>query len=506
MATDYNFPVVGGSNFQRSAAADSQLAVNWYPYYDPMTQQWSQYFYAGAKKFLTPDVGENPFYGRCGGCLALIDSAYFVLGNKVFEINSIFTITEIGTINTVVGTVCMCVGGSYLLVVDGTGGWVYNVVTHSGWEQTLGFGPGLFPISPSTCAEQEGYFLVNDVGTQQCYQSKFEDPTVWNAINRFPVNYNSCAAANPLIAIRSVNSRMLMFSRGFIQVYTRDPVLSLAFEPDQNLVFSYGILSQAAIVVGTSGSYSERENQFAIFISQTTDGTRKIMKTSAEPPTIISTPSVDYRLNQLTAPEECESFIWTENGQTFAVFNFKTDAQTIVYNVTNKTFFDLKYTNDNRYFGQSFMFFRNKKLLTSYLDGFVYELSEDFLDNAGLPMRRLRITDNFRVAGYKNIQANHLELYFQQGVGLVGRSDPNGAHYVYGADPEVYLYISYDGGQSFSEPMRQTLGLSGRRMTTTRFESLGYSKDWTFKLEIMAPVPVFLMGANFNYTVASGSG
>jgi len=506
LATDYNFPVVGGSNFQRSAAADSQLAVNWYPYYDPMTQQWSQYFYAGVKKFLTPDVGENPFYGRCGGCLALIDSAYFVLGNKVFEINSIFTITEIGTINTVVGTVCMCVGGQYLLIVDGTGGWIYNVVTHSGWTQIPGPPVTAFPIAPTSCAEQEGYFLVNDDGTQQCYQSAFEDPTKWNALNRFPVNYNSCAAANPLIAIRSVNGRMLMFARGFIQVYTRKAVLSLAFQPDQNLVFYYGVLSQGAIVVGTSGTYGEPENQFAIFMCQTSDGTRKFMKTSGERPTVVSTFSIDYRLNRLKNPSNCDSFIWTENGQTFAVFNFRTDNLSLVYIVNNQTFFDLKYLNDTAYFGQSFMFFQNKKLLTSALNGFVYELSEDFLDNDGTPIKRLRITDNFRVAGYKNIQGNYLELYFQQGVGLVGRSDPNGAHYVYGADPQVYLYISYDGGQTFSEPMRQTIGLSGRRMTTTRFEGLGYSKDWTFKLEIMAPVQVFLMGASFNYTIASGSG
>jgi len=230
------------------------------------------------------------------------------------------------------------------------------------------------------------------------------------------------------------------------------------------------------------------------------------MKTSGERPTVVSTFSIDYRLNRLKNPSNCDSFIWTENGQTFAVFNFRTDNLSLVYIVNNQTFFDLKYLNDTAYFGQSFMFFQNKKLLTSALNGFVYELSEDFLDNDGTPIKRLRITDNFRVAGYKNIQGNYLELYFQQGVGLVGRSDPNGAHYVYGADPQVYLYISYDGGQTFSEPMRQTIGLSGRRMTTTRFEGLGYSKDWTFKLEIMAPVQVFLMGASFNYTIASGSG
>lgn len=506
MATDYSFPVVGGSNLQRSAASDSQLAVNWYPYYDPMTQQWAQYFYAGVKKLLSPDVGMNPFYGRCGGCIALIDNAYFVLGNKVFEINSIFTVAEIGQINTVVGTVCMCVGGNWLLIVDGTGGWVYNILTHSGWAQVLGSGPGLFPISPSTCAEQQGYFLVNDVGSQQCYQSKFEDPTVWNVLNRFPINYNSCALANPLVAIRSVNGRMLMFARGFIQVYTRKADLSLAFVPDQNLVFYYGVLSQGAIVVGTSGTYGEPENQFALFMCQTADGTRKLMKTSGERPTVVSTFSVDYRLNQLTAPEDCDSFIWTENGQTFAVFNFRTDNLSLAYIVNNQTFFDLKYLNDTAYFGQSFMFFKNKKLLTSAIAPYVYEVSESFLDNDGVPIKRIRITDNFRVAGYKNIQGNYLEFYFQQGVGLVGRSDPNGAHYVYGANPEVYLYISYDGGQTFSEPMKQTLGFSGRRMTTTRYEALGYSKDWTFKLEIMAPVQIFLMGASFNYSIASGSG
>jgi hypothetical protein len=502
---DYSFPIVGGSNYQISGAADSQIAINWYPFYDPITKDWALYHFAGSKKLLSPDVGENPFYGRCGGCIALIDTAYFILGNQVFQIDSVFAIRNIGSINTVVGTVSMCVGGNYLLIVDGTGGWTYDI-PNDDFQPVPGPPAQAFPSAPQTCCQQEGYFLVNDANTQAVFQSAFENPRIWNALNRFTVSFDSCKFSSPVIATRSIGSRVIIFTSTFIQVYRYAPNLTLAFKRDGNLVFGYGVLSQGSIAVGTSGIFGDAQPQFCMFVSQTSDGTRKIMQTSGDQPQVVSTPSIDYRLNQLTKPEECESYTWTENGQTFAVFNFRTDKQTIVYNVTNKTFFDLQYRNGERYFGQSFMFFRNKKLMTSYLDGFVYEMSENFLNNDGVPIRRVRITNNFRVSGYKKIVGNTLELYFQQGVGLVGLELPDAQFYVNGANPYISLYISKDGGQSFSEPLQASLGRVGERIFTTRFKALGLSKDWTFKIETFAPVKLYLMGANFNFTVADGSG
>ena len=500
---DYDFPVVIGSNMQRSAAADSSYAQNWYPFYDEEKQIWAQYFFSGSQRLFNFDVGANPYYGRARGAISVGDTAYCVLGNRVFKLNSILTPIVIGTINTVVGTVSMCIGSKYVMIVDGTAGWAYDI-PNDDWQQIT---DPQFPTAPGWCCEQSGYFIVGNTGTQEVFQNiEVGDPFKWDELTRFQANFKSSYLAYPCVAGESINGRLFIFNKGFIEVYLNEGKVGITFRRDNNLIFGYGLLSLGALVKGTGGSYGDPIPEFLIFVCETPDGNRHIMKTSGEPPRKISTASIDWRLNQLKNPEDCVGFSWTENGQTFVHFNFTLDKVTIVLNVTNKRFFDLRYNGNNRHFTQTFFSFQGKKLMLSYLDSGLYEMSENYLTNSGTPIERIITTDNFRAPGYKNITGNHLELYFQQGVGLPGEIDPNAPHFKNGANPQIFLYISKDGGQTFGEPMEASLGPLADTTFTTRFMALGTQKDWTFRIKTYAPVPVFLMGANFNYTVCPGSG
>jgi hypothetical protein len=196
--------------------------------------------------------------------------------------------------------------------------------------------------------------------------------------------------------------------------------------------------------------------------------------------------------------------VWTENGVTFYQLSSTTAKTTLVLNLNNKEWFDVSYRN-NRHFAQSFAFLNGKKLVTSYLDGNVYEMSEDYLTNSGEPWPRQRVTSEMRYDGYKRINGETLEIYFQQGVGLSGQYLPNQPHYVFGADPVVYLYTSFDGGQTWSQPKIASLGRQGERVFFTKFYNLGSSKGWSFKIEVWAPVKVYMLGAYFTYSISPGS-
>lgn len=501
MNQDIAFPIVGGSNFQRSRAWDSSYSQNWYPFYDQVKDEWIQAFFAGTKLVSEPILDLGSYKGRSGGAIALQTTAYVVIGNTVYEVVSDLNATEIGTIGTSEGAVSMCAGSHYIMIVDGTGGWVYDVTGASFTQIT----DSVFPESPTTCEQQQGYFLVNNTGTQTMYQSMIDNPMVWSAFTTIQVNFNSSFLAAPLIGIHSVNARLFAMTATFIQVYEVEPVVGIAFRPDKNLIFGYGILTDAGVAKGAAGTLNQQVPEILIFLCRTNDGTKKVMLTSGNPPEVVSTPSIEYRINQLTNPLDVTSFIWTENGQTFAHFNFTTDNITIVYNVTNKTWFDAR-TGLNRYFIEDFFFFNSYKLGLSYLDGKIYQLSENFTTDSDVPITRARISDNFRIEGYKNFTVAYLELYFQQGVGLVGRLEPDALFYKPGSDPQVFLYLSDDGGQTFSQPMKQPLGIAAQTLVTTRFTGLGTHKDLTFKIVIQEPVQVFLIGAIMSFRVAEGSG
>lgn len=499
---EINFPIAGGSNIQRAVAFDSQQSINWYPYKDTVEGSTIMMPFAGSDLQLTAEVGAEPYKGRKGGALALEATSYAIIGKKVFEYDVNFNESEIGEIGTTTGSVSMCAGGNYILIVDGTGGWTYNILTSTFAEIT----DPAFPTSPTSCEEYRGYFLVNDADTQKMYQSAIYNPTQWDVLLIILVNYRSCPLAYPLIAIKSVNGRIFAFSTGFIEVYEEAPKAGFAFKLDSNLIFGYGAISLQGIAKGTAGEKGQALPEFLCFLSKTSDGTRKVMMTSGSPPKVVSTSSVEYRLSQLTTPEDVSTITWSEGGQTFVHFNFTTDDLTLTYNVTGDYWFDLQYNGNHRYFAEAFMYFRNKKLVTSYLDAGLYILSEDYVTNVTVPITRTRVTKNMRITGYKNFTGYYLELYFQQGESLVGDITPDTPDYVYGADAQVFLYISHDGGQTYLPPMLQPIGLFANRMATTRFDGLGTAKDFTFKIVIMAPIKTYLMGGMFGYVPVDSTG
>jgi len=492
---------IGGSNIQRSSQFDSQQAINCYPLYDSVKQQQVQYPYAGSQEILTFSTANPAAVGRKRGALAVGPISVWVIGDEFFVMTTSFSPSSVGTIGSNTGPVSMCSGGDYILIVDGTGGWTYKISTGD-------FDPvtdAAFPVSPTTCTEQQGYFLVNNDGTQELYQSPPYDPTVWNVFNAVVVNFRSCTSAFPLLSLRSCNGRIFAFTSGFTQVYANAGKVGFTFRPDQNLIFGYGALNDQSTVQSVGGNEGKEQPEFIIFISVTNDGTKKVMMTSGNPPRVISTPSIDYRINQLNNPDNAEAFIWTENGQTFWVCSWTIDDLTIVYNMTSGVWFDIQNGNMHRYFATAFCFFNNKALALCYNDNKLYELTESLFTERGDPRPLIRITPEIKAPQFRNIVGKILDIYFQQGDAPSGNLFPNAPFYVYGAEPEVFLYISLDGGRTFQEPIRGRLARIGVYNFSTRFTSLGTYHSWTFKLIIRAPVPVYITGSQFQIDIVEAT-
>lgn len=492
---------IGSSNIQRSSQFDSQQSINCYPFTDTVKRKEAQYPYSGSELVINFPTASGTAVGRKRGALPVGDISIFVVGDEVFVLSSSFSASSVGTIGTNTGPVSMCCGGDYVLIVDGTGGWTYKISTGDFDPITA----AAFPVSPTTCTEQQGLFLVNNDNTQEMYQSAPYNPTIWNVFNQVFVNYRSCTSAYPLLSLRSCNGRIFAFANGFIQVYANAGKAGFTFRADQILIFGYGALNDASTVKSVGGNQGEEQPEFIVFISVTDDGTKKVMMTSGNPPRVISTPSIDYRINQLTNPEDAEAIIWTENGQTFWVCSWTVDDLTIAYNMTNGSWFDIQNGNAHRYFATAFCFFQGRALALSYKDNGLYQLSEQLFTEQGQPRPYIRITSEILAPQFKNFTGKFLDIYFQQGDAPSGNLFPNAPHYVYGAEPQVLIYISNDGGRTFQEPIKGVLARIGVYNFSTRFSNLGTYHSWTFKLEVRAPVPVYIIDASFTVDISESS-
>lgn len=494
------FPIVGGSNQQFIPAFDSQTSLNWYPLIDPVTGDSALYPYAGCKLIASPDVGLNNFKGRTRGAQNTETNAFFAIGNLVFSMDTSFSTTQVGEIATTTGDMCTTTGGSYLVIVDGASKWFYDIETNS-------FNPindADAPTSPTSVCEQQGFFLFNESGTQDDIQSAQGDPNKFDELNRIFIDNRSSYLSYPLVCQETINNRIVAFTTGFIEILNNVGKAGFTFRPDPNLIFGYGVPSQNAVAKGIGGATGEDQPEFVIFVTNTV-GLKKVMMTSGQAPRVISTPSLEYKLNNLTNIADCVSFIWTINGQTFFQISFNTDNVTYAYNLNSKQWIDLT-SNNGRHFAQSYVYFNGKHLVTSCYDSNIYEMSENFHTNNGVPIVRERITQNIRVAGYKQFSVRLFWIWMQQGTPLAGVSNINSPQYLYGSQGLIKVYFSDDGGQTFGEPHEVSVGKSAEFTHVTNLPAIGTYRDFCLKIVCKEPIPMMaILGSMMEYEIMEGT-
>ena len=499
-----NFDVVGGSNQQLIPAYDSQQTVNMFVFIDPVQKNKALYPMPGSKLVVTADVGGNPFHGRQGGAIAIQTEAYFIIGNAVFLMNTAEALTQIGTIGTSTGNVSMCITGQYLVIVDGSSsGWYYDISTTTFTPIT----DTDAPASPNNVCEQQGFTLFNDtVAFQTSYQAAQYEPFKFDPLNTIQINYQSSIYSYPLIGQYSVNGRIFAITTGFGEVLEDSGKAGYFFRPDTSLTFVYGCPNQALIAKGIGALKGETQPEFLMFICDT-NGVRKAMMTHGEPPKVISTPAIEYRLSKVKNLTKCSSFFFADQGNLFWQINFRgeNDNFTLVYCISSDSWCDLSY-NGGAHFAESLVNFNGKNYVTSYFDSGIYDYNLLYFSNSGAPILRRRITQNIRVSGYRKFTVRLAWLYAQQGSAPVGESITNTKNYVYGARGEISIAMSTDGGQTFEEPQLVSLGKSGEYTYVSKLENFGTTRDCCFLIVCYEPINNFcIMGLMIDVNVMEGT-
>lgn len=89
------------------------------------------------------------------------------------------------------------------------------------------------------------------------------------------------------------------------------------------------------------------------------------------------------------------------------------------------------------------------------------------------------------------IIVNRLQLELSRGVGLDGAP-------VVGADPQIYLEISRDGGNTWGPQLNASVGKIGQYGTRVVFNRLGYGRDLVFRLTYSDPTYMSIVGGELD--------
>lgn len=249
----------------------------------------------------------------------------------------------------------------------------------------------------------------------------------------------------------------------------------------------------------------------------------------------VSTHAVEWQIQQYSTLADAVGYTYQQDGHSFYVLNFPNANTTWVYDVATGAWHERAGWENNdftRTRGNCQMNFNNEIVIGDYRTGDIFAYDPTVYSEAGTTQKWLRSWRALPTGQNDlNRSAQHsLQLDCQAGVGLSGYSqaEVNDIIYIYdrahdyildragsalkirdyaqytitiGADPQVMLRWSDDGGHTWSNEHWKSMGQIGQTGYRTIWRRLGMTlklRDRVYEISGTDPVQIAIMGAELH--------
>ena len=419
----------------------------------------------GLTQFGTPPAVER---GRHVSS-AFPDRLYVVAGGSLYQVGNDGVAISRGNINTASGNVSLADNGAQLMLVDGQGGWILNMNTNV----FLPITDSEFPDSARSVTFQDGYFIVEVPGTGRFQLSSLYDGFLWNGLD------TETASSSPDVteAVLSYGGYLQVYGTRSVERFSNTGALSFPFTRIQGGNLEYGVVSRDTIVP---------MDESVIFLARNRLGEACLVQSGLSGgANIVSTPDINYLWNNYSTLIDAEAFAYRLDGRSFYEITFPSANKTWLYNSTMGSWSEVSGLSgrhdvrDGVAFGERFIVFSSSEPK-------MYILDKNAYDDNGMSIKRQITSRHIFSPNYNRLGAYRVRLDVQTGALL-----PTGQ----GADPNVALEISRDGGHTWGNKIWRSLGKLGEFGRLVQWNRCGMGRDVTFRFTVTDPFNFIAMGA-----------
>lgn len=386
--------------------------------------------------------------------------AFAVTKTKFYEVFRDGTYKELGDVD-IKGRAVMEDNGSQVVVVDGFKGFYYDIKTSKVQEITA---DGFYPAS--TVTYQDGYFIFDRKGTGQFFISELLD------VAFDPLDFATAEGQpDPLVAVLSDHREVFMFGQDTIEVWYNSGSADFPFERNQG----------AFIEKGCAAPYSvAKQNNTVYFLGSD----RMVYQMTGYTPVRISNHAVEKTLKGVSV-SNAFSYTYQDEGHLFYVLTIPDRDLTWCYDISTGAWHVRQSYQFGRHYSNNAIFFDSKTLVGDFQSGRIYEMANNFYTDDGQPVVREFVLPTVN-NGREFLTVDSLELDMTSGVGtILGQ----------GQDPKARLEFSKDGGKTWSNTKFANIGRMGEYLTRVKWNRLGVSRQFIFRVQISDPVPIDVGGA-----------
>jgi hypothetical protein len=508
-------PILGSAYVARSVNAADNRMINLFP--EIILEGGKEPAFlsrAPGLKFLQT-VGTGPIRGLWAHQTNGLDF-YVASGNEFYKLNSVTgTPILLGTISGT-GQVSIADNGTQLFIACNPRSYIYNEVTNGFAEITDPDFTGAV-----TVGYLDGYFVYNEPDSQKIWVTELLDGTQVD-----PLSFASAEGSpDGLVAININHREAWLFGTDSVEVWYN------AGLPDFPLTRIQGAFNE----LGCAAAFSVAKLDNSVFwLGQDARGEGIVYRSQGYQGQRISTHAVEWQIQQYANMSDAVGYTYQQDGHGFYVLNFPSANQTWVYDVATQGWHEragLLNGDFTRNRSNCQCNFGGTIIVGDFENGNIYSLDLTTYADNGSPQKWLR---SWRAlpTGQNNLKrtAQHsLQLDCETGVGLNGidqsvewffyTSSENqlvttsgdllmfSPPFVQGANPQVMLRWSDDGGHTWSNEHWVSIGKIGQFGFRAIWRRLGMTqklRDRVYEVSGTDPVKIDIVGAELILSGTNG--
>jgi|LakMenEpi03Aug12_release.lakeMendotaPanAssembly.Ray.scaffolds.fasta_scaffold32108_4 hypothetical protein len=497
-------PILGSSYVTRSINAANSRMVNLYPEIVPEGGKEPAYLMRAPGLRLLQPIGSGPIRGLW----TYNGYGFAVSGDKLYRIDSSWNVTVKGTVSGT-GPVSMVDNGTQLFIACNGPSYIYNLTTDVFAQITDADFPGAV-----TVGYLDGYFVFTEPNSQRFWVTSLLD-----GLSVDPLDFASAEGSpDGLVSLIVDHREVWLFGTNSVEVWYN------AGLQDFPLARIQGAFNE----LGCAATYSVAKLDNGLFwLGADARGKGIVYRSDGYTGKRVSTHAVEWHIQQYSDISDAIGYTYQQDGHSFYVLIFPTANTTWVYDVATGAWHERagwEYEQFTRHRSNCQMAFNGEIVVGDYQNGNIYAFDmEDYTDNGSIQKwlrrwRALPVGQN----DLKRTTQHSLQLDCETGVGLDGydydtiivdllasESGPlitteTGDNILLdfsvtvGANPQVMLRWSDDGGHTWSSEHWKSMGKIGRYGFRTIWRRLGMTlkiRDRVYEVSGTDPVKIAIMGA-----------
>ena len=406
----------------------------------------------GIKAWTT--VGDGPIVAMH----AAIGKLYVVSGSTLYEVNSSGAATSLGSVGADNG-VDIDANVTTVVVVNTPDAYYYDTSTATFAQIT---DTDFTSRGAGDVEFVDNFLLFREPDSGRFFGSDVSDATSYDALNFATAE----GGIDELVGMKADHRQVLLFGTDSLEMWENTGASGFPFERSINGYIEQGCLNGRTVAKLDHSVYW-----------LASDGT--VRRLEGLTPVRVSTHAIEQSIGQAVISTG-NAFTYTQDGHFFYVLRFSD--RCLVFDIVTNLWHERSSYSYSTWRPQNHAYFANKHLVGDSETNKIGYLDPETYDEWG-DLHRMEWT--YQPIYAEGIRAFHdrFEMLFEAGVGLTTGQ---------GADPEVMLDYSDDGGRTFTSLPNEKLGKVGEYSHRTKWHGLGSARQRVYRGAISDPVKVAL--------------